>query len=162
MSVSATFISALTITEPSAETLVQSTDNTISYVGPNQSLTLTGLTSPAVSKQAAFEVTMSGGAATIDMQALVGALGSIVDGTGLKVQMIKFTNKATNANAITIAEGASNGYELLGGSFTFTLPVGGSALFYLPEGSPDIAANASEIDISGTGSQVLQVAIAMG
>jgi hypothetical protein len=105
---------------------------------------------------------MTAGAATIDMQALTGALGAVVDGTGLKVQAIKFTNKATNANTITIAEGASNGYELLGNGFTFTLPVGGSALFYLPEGTPDIGSSTSEMDVTGTGTQVLQVTMVMG
>lgn len=162
MAVSAAFVSTLTITETSAETLIDSADPSISYKGPTQSFTLNSGSSPAVSKMAAFELSMTDGAATIDMQALTGALNSVVDGTGLKVQAVKFTNKATNANTITIAEGASNGYELLGGSFTFTLPVGGSALFYLPEGTPDIGASTSEIDISGTGTQTLQVTMVMG
>lgn len=162
MAVSATFVSSLTVTETSGESLVASTDNTVTYSGVNQSVTLDGDSTPAITKQATFLVTMTAGAATIDLRALVGAFGSTVDGNGLKVQAVKFRNPASNANAITVAEGASNGYELLGNGFTFTLPVGGSAQFYLPEGTPDVSASTKEIDISGTDAQVLQVTLVMG
>lgn len=160
MAITATYVSTLSIVETSGDTLVNSSDNTVTY-GLNTSLTLNAGSSAPATKQAAYEVTMSSGTATIDLTSLTGAFGATVTGSGLKVQAVKFKNKATNANAIRVKAGASNGYTF-GGTFDVTLPVGGEVTVYLAEGAADVSGSVKTIDVSGTGEQVLQVVLVMG
>lgn len=161
MAVALTYVSTVSVEETSAETFVSSSNNSITYSGLSASQSLTGASGVPVTKQAAFEVTMSSGTATINLAALTGALGATVDGTGLKVQVIKLKNKATNANAIRVVEGASNGYAF-GGTFDITLPVGAEATMFFNEAAADIASGDRTIDVTGTGTQVLQVHVVMG
>lgn len=163
MAVSVTVAPTLTVVETPADTFLASSDNTLTYLMSNTAFTLDANSTPPATKQATYEVTMSSGAATIDLRALVGAAGSAVDGNGLKVQAVKFINKTGNANAITISEGASNGYELFGNGWTVTLPTAGSWIMaYLKDASPDVSASTKTIDVAGTDAQVLQVQIVMG
>jgi len=120
---------------------------------------------PVVTKKANFLLTLSGGAATIDLTALPDLAG-VQDFTGLKVQAIKFRNPS--ANVMTISKGASNGYGLDGGN-AFTIPVApvyqsrpGEFLGLFPEGTPDVAAGAKNIAVAGTGTQTLQCTILAG
>lgn len=127
--------------------------------------TYTASTTPPVTKMAAYEVTLSSGSATINLAALTGLTSEeTVNGTGLKAQFIKLKNKSTNANAITVTKGASNGYGLDAGgsSFTVVLSPGQSATFSLNDAAPDIASGARTWDVTGTGSQVLQIHVVMG
>lgn len=163
MAVAVTITPILTAVETLADTFVSSSDNTVTYSLANTSVSLDANSTPPVTKQATYEVTMSSGAATIDLRALIGAANSAVDGNGLKVQAVKFRNKTGNANAITISEGASNGYELFGNGWTVTLPNAGSWIMaYLNDGSPDVSASTKNIDVSGTDAQVLQVQFVLG
>lgn len=162
MSVSVTYASTLSVVEAYADTFVDSADNTVKFSGLNSSGTYTGASNYPCTKVAAYEKAMSAGAATIDLTALVGIANSAVSGSGLKVQFVKFKNKATNANAITIGEGASNGYELFGNAWSIILQPGQEILACLAEQAPDIGSGAKNIDIAGTGAQVLQVEFVMG
>lgn len=162
MAVSAVITAAITATETVADTFASASDNTVTYNGLNTSFTIDALSTVPATKQAAYEVTMADGAATIDLTALVGAAGAAVSGTGLKVQAVIFKNKATNANVISIADGASNGYQLFGNGWLIELPVGGFVLGYLKDLAPDVGGSAKTIDVSGTGSQVLQVQFVLG
>lgn len=163
MAISVTIAPTITVVETPADTFLASSDNTLTYSMSNTSFVLDGTTTPPATKQATYEVTLSSGTATIDLRALVGAAGSAVDGNGLKVQAVKFINKTGNANAITISEGASNGYELFGNGWTITLPTAGSwVMAYLKDASPDVSGSAKTIDVAGTDAQVLQVQIVMG
>jgi hypothetical protein len=163
MAVSVTIAPVITVVETLADTFASSADNTVTYSMSNTSFVIDSGTTPPATKHATYEVTMTAGAATIDLRALVGAAGSAVDGNGLKVQAVKFINKTGNANAITIEEGASNGYALFGAGFTVTLPNAGSWIMaYLKDGSADISATDKTIDISGTDAQVLQVQFVLG
>ena len=105
---------------------------------------------------------LSTGTATVDLTSLTGSLGEAVTLTGLKVQAVIFKNPSTNANSISIAEGASNGYELLGNAFSITLPPGSQVCVYIPEGAPDVGSSAKTWDLAGTGSQELLIGIAAG
>lgn len=62
----------------------------------------------------------------------------------------------------TIVEGASNGYELLGNAWSIVLQPGQQFGAYLKDAAPDIGASAKTIDISGTGSQALDVVLVIG
>jgi hypothetical protein len=125
----------------------------------DKSVTLNASSAVPATKCSVDTIALTAGAKTVDLTALAGANGT-VDGTGLKVQFIRIVNNG--ANAMTFAEGASNGYELLGNGWTITLPAGGYMQFYLPEGTPDIASGAKTIDVSGTGTQTFDLTVVMG
>lgn len=165
MSVSVNYASTLTVTETYTDGLVSATANTLVFNGANTSGTFIASTSgtpctkigtPAVTGL----VTLSGGAATIDLTALVSANGSAVDGTGLRVQFAKFKNTA--AAAMTIVGGASNGYLLFGASGSVVIPAGGELLMKFSDGTTDIDATHKTLDITGTGSQTMLVEFVMG
>ncbi len=158
--ISAAYESKITVTETFSEAIA--TDNTATFAALNQTGTLTASSTVPATKHATFDFPMTAGSATINLAALTGVNSDeVVVGTGLKVQALKFTNKPTNANAITIAEGAANGYALMG-AFTITLQVGQSVLFLGNDAAPDVAAGDRLLDITGTGSQVLQVHVVLG
>jgi len=161
MAVSATLTNVFSVTETATDPLVAATDNTVTFSGLNMGpTTLDAGSTPPVTKQASFELAMVDGAATIDLTALPGAFGSVVNGTGLKLVAILVVSKAGNANAIGVAEGASNGYPL--GS-EFDLPVAGAREFkYFGAGGGTIGSSDRILDVTGVGTQVLQVQILMG
>jgi len=162
MAVAVTYASNITVIETLADTYVKSTANTVTFNGMDTAVTLNSGSAVPATKHASQRVTMSSGAATIDLRALTGANGGAVDGNGLKVQLAKFRNLAANANAITIGEGASSGYELMGNAWTVTLQPGQEITVYGKEQAPDIGSSAKNIDIAGTGSQILEVQFVMG
>jgi hypothetical protein len=128
----------------------------------NKSASLNASSSPAVSKVAAFEKTLAAGAGTIDLTALTGSNGGTLDGTGLKVQAVKFSNPATNTYSITVETGASNGYELAGATFSVQLEPGQEVMLYGNGATPEIGSTAKTLDLTGTGSEVLDVIVVMG
>lgn len=168
MSVAVTYTSMLKTVETLTDTNIASSDATVTFnsgasEGINKTTTMNSGTTPPATKRAGGELTLTAGAGSIDLRALTtGVGGSTVDGNGLKVQAIKLRNKSTNANAMTISEGASNGYALLGASFTFILQPGQEIMFFGNDATPDVAAADKTIDVAGTGSQVLAYEVVMG
>jgi len=164
MSVNVTLALTLTTIETITENTPAATDanSQVTHNQFNVSETLTGTTDTPVSKCAYFEQALSSGTATIDLTNLSGTNGGTIDGTGLKVQCFLATNKSTNENSITISKGASNGYGLGGDSWSHQLEVGQSILIYGNESADDISGSAKTIDLSGTGTEILQVGIVMG
>ncbi|HOD84163.1 MAG TPA: hypothetical protein PKG77_22295 [Phycisphaerae bacterium] len=164
MSVKLEYTTNLTATEVLETNTVSSAaaSRTVKHTLLNKAVTLDGTTTPPVTKVAAFEQALTAGAATIDLTALVGTNGAVVNGTGLKVQAIKITAKATNANAITITKGASNGYALAGAGFSVALAAGQEFVFYGNSATPAIASDAKTLDLAGTLTQAVQVVIVMG
>lgn len=136
--------------------------STITNDAWNSTGQLMSSSTPPVTKQATFNTTLSSGTATIDLTSMTPAYGSAVNFTGLKVQVAHFINPTTNANAITIAEGASSGYELVGDAFKVVLDPGEEWIYKGLDTSPDVATDAKNIDVTGTGSQVLRVKLAAG
>lgn len=128
----------------------------------NTTKTLDGATTPPVTKCAFFTQALTVGSATIDLSALPGTNNAVIDGTGLKVQLIRFKTPTANANPISVDVGASNGYALAGANFHVTLGPGQEITFYGDDDTPDIATTAKELDLSGTGSQTLEVEVVMG
>lgn len=136
-------------------------DRTLIWDGINTFKTLNESSTPVVTKFVRFDQALTASSATIDLTSLTGANSESVDFTGLKVQVAKFKNKVGNA-AMTIKFGAANPYLLLGAAFSFILEDGAEATFYIPEGAPDVAGGAKDIDISGTGSEELEVQLFAG
>lgn len=161
--VSVDYASNVTITETFS--IADSVDNTILISTYNQSGTLTASTDVPATKQATFALTMSGGTGSIDLTALPGLnANETVDGTGLKAQLILFSNPSSNANSITVAKGGSNGYGLdTGGTaWTETISPGQWRMVGGNNVAPDVASGARIFDVTGTGSQVLNVSIVLG
>lgn len=103
---------------------------------------------------------LSTGAATVDLTAAYTVGGGSADGTGYKVQGIFFKN--LGANNMTIAAGASNGYDILGSGGTVVVPPSGWFTAYLADASEDVASGARTIDVAGTGSQTFELALILG
>lgn len=164
MSIEAAYVANLTVVETLETNVpaVSASDAGITHNGWNKSATLNASSTPPATKTAAFQKALSTGSGTIDLTALPGTNGATVDGTGLKVQAIKFANPAANANPITVAVGASNGYDLFGSAFSITLQPGQEALFYGNDATPDVGASDKTLDLTGTGSQALNVQVVLG
>lgn len=161
--VSLTYASKLTGLQTFTGEQISSGDNTITHSGLNSEATYTASTSVPVTKVAEGTVTLSSGTGSIDLTALPGITADeTVDMTGLKVQFIKFTAPAANANVVNVAEGASNGYALLGASFTLGLLPGQELLVSANDAAPDVASGDRILDITGTGSQELDYAVYAG
>ena len=114
MSVELTYAATVTVVETLEDNVPAATgaNRKVRHDQFNGAAGLTASTTPPVTKVAAFEKALSAGAATIDLTNLTGTNGATVDGTGLKVQVLKIKNKATNANPITIKTGLTDGYDL--------------------------------------------------
>lgn len=155
---------ALTVIETLEGEFVDPNDSTFTTNGMNFADVLDGSSNVPVDMQSAFEIAMVDGAATIDLTSLPGANGEAgaKDGTGKKLQRAMLINKSTNSNPITIVQGASDDYEMLGATFSLTLLPGQKAMFDFNEAAPDIASGDKNIDISGTGTEVLQCHFVMG
>jgi hypothetical protein len=164
MSVSATITSKLTVVEQLATNIpfVDPHTGAIIHNGMDETVLLNATTTPPAAQVAAFQQALTSGAATIDLTSMVGTDGETVNGTGQKVQACKFRNPSTNANAIRIKIGASNGYAL-GTTFDITLAPGASfGPFNLGGTAPVIGSSAKTLDLSGTGAQALDVLIVLG
>lgn len=168
MSISVVIRQHCIVTETLEGEYVSDEDATVTIDGVNGTgtETLTASTTPPATKQSCFDIALSAGAVTINLASLPGLNGEAgaVDGTGLKVQSITLKNKASNANAMTITEGASNGHPTLGSSFSVTLLPGQSIQLFNDgvDVGTDIAAGDRTIDVAGTGAQVLAVHVVMG
>ena len=118
--------------------------------------------SPPVTCGALFQQALTTGAATIDLTVLDGFNDKVVNGTGLRVQLLRVKNPATNANPITVAKGASNGYDGFGSAFSITLQPGAEMTFLTSDAGGDIGSGNKTLDLTGTGTQALDVEIIMG
>lgn len=161
--ISAAYNIGFAVTETFSE--ASSADNTILVNGLVESGTLTASSTVPATKHTYYTLTMSGGTGSIDLSSLPGSNSDeTVVGTGLKVQLIKFKAPVTNANIITVASGVSNGYgfDASGTAWTHTLSPGQSMCCSLIDLSQDVASGDRIIDVTGTGSQTLEVHVVLG
>lgn len=126
----------------------------------NSNQQLDAATTPPVTKCAVFQKALVAGVATVDLTALTGTNGVTVDGTGLKLQVMKVKN--TGANALTVKFGAANPYNALGASWTLILLQNQEITVYGNDAAPDISATAKNIDLSGTTTQTSEWVLVMG
>lgn len=165
MSVSADFDLLCSVTETLTGPFVDPANPTVGFNGLNTSGVLNAGSTVPATKHAADVCTMSDGTGSINLAALPGKTAEeTVVGTGLKVQILILRAKATNANPITVAKGASNGYGLnaANGTWSETLDPGQVRAFYLKDSAPDIASDKRVWDVTGTGAQGLEYQIVMG
>ena len=133
----------------------------VTHDGFNVASDLTSTTGVPVTKAATFTIALSGGAISIDLTALPGTNLGTVDMSTLKVQFVLFQNPLGNA-AMTIADGASNGYGGWGASFLVVLQPGCSCMLQGLDLEPDVGASAKVWDITGTGTESLNVSVVCG
>jgi hypothetical protein len=161
MTVSARYTFGLNATETLSTGVPAAPNANVVHSGYDETAILDADSTPPLTQVSYFLLTLTAGAATINLAALAGANGTI-DGTGLRVQALRVKN--LGANTMTFAEGASNGIALA--CLPFTVPAGSTntavSQFLLGDASPDIAAGDRTIDVSGTASQTAEVTIWLG
>lgn len=117
---------------------------------------------PAITKGFADTLTLSTGTLTLDLTSLADGDFATKTFNGLKLVTLHVKNPSTNANDITLAEGASNGYPLFGAGWTITLRPGEAFSWESAGDAPAVGSGDKEIDISGTGSQEVQISMTAG
>jgi hypothetical protein len=134
----------------------------VTFDGGNETKTLTASSTPPVTAHAVGQQALSSGTGTIDLRSLTGLNGVAVDLNGLKPTAILFENPVANANPITIAKGATNGYTGLGANFSLTLQPGQTVLLDLVAAGTAVSGTVKTLDLSGTGSQALKYQMVAG
>jgi hypothetical protein len=163
MSLSLTFTPTITGTETLETNVAFASDAQILHTVSALSLSLNGSSSPPVSKISAFQKALSGGSGSIDFTALPQAGGGTQDLTGLKPRFAILRNPSTNTGNITIADGASNGHNFFGdGSGQITLKPGQWAIHFFAGSADAVASGDRTIDLTGTGSEALDVYLVFG
>ena len=157
MAVDLTYAAALTAVETLPTGSLPSLFARVTHSGFDLAKTLGALTTPPVSKIAAFLATLAAGTLTIDLTALVGTNNAVVDGTGLKLQFLRIAN--LGANAMTIAQGGSNPYAIGAG---LTIPPGGSVLLEGNGGFTAIGPTLKNLLLTGTAAQTANVTVILG
>lgn len=123
---------------------------------------LDGTTTPAVTEGGFAQKAMTTGAATLDLTALVDARSRTFSLSGLKPRTMKILALATNAGAVTISKGASQGYGGLGASFSLTLQPGQEVTLYLGSAAVAVSGTVKNLDLAGTGTDGVQLSISAG
>jgi len=164
MSVQATITQNVTAVETLDENMHASaaSRSQVTHDGFNTTVVLNSTSTPPASEVGCFEQDLTAGAATIDLTAMPSTNGATVDGTGKRVQAAKFKNPSDNANNMTITEGASNGYDGFGASFSIILVPGAEVTIFTNDGGTDISGTNKTIDIAGTSTQTLEVSLVLG
>ncbi len=125
-------------------------------------LSLTGSTTPPVTKVWEDNVALSGGAKTLDLEALVNDNLPNVNFVGLKVQVFQMSCPEVNTGPITVTPGASNDYDLGGASMSVAVNPGDTVIFLFLDNAPDVASADSELDFAGTGSETFDILMVAG
>lgn len=116
---------------------------------------------PPVSKVGYDKLTLSGGTDTIDLTAVPNQVEGAQDLTGVKIVCGILKAPSTNTGNVTIAKGASNGYEL-NGTHSIELKPGETLCFDKVDELTDVAAGAKNLDVSGTASDKLHYILVAG
>lgn len=135
-------------------------DKTVSVNNFNGGSSLTGSTTPAITKDAELQLALSSGAVTLDLTAVADPDLGNVSFNGLTIQQMLLTNPASNANPISIGKGASNGYTGFGATFFVTLQPGSSLAINLAGSA--VGGSSKTLDLTGTGAQALNIQLTGG
>jgi hypothetical protein len=162
MAVSVTYAATCTVRETLATNTGSASDSSrvITHDAYNESTTLSASSTPPATTCAHFLLTLTAGAATVDLAAALGTNGATVNMTGLKVQVLRVKN--LGAAARTLAPGAANPYPFLGTANDITIPPGGHVMMFLNDASADVAGAVKTIDATGTGTETSEWSIVAG
>jgi hypothetical protein len=134
---------------------------TVTLSGLDTLTTLNGSTTPAISTDVCFTFALSSGTGTIDLTNITDPTRGTVTLSGLTPYILKIQNPSTNANPITIKEGASNGYTGFGANFLVELWPG-EEFTLLKANATVVSGTVKTLDLAGTGAQAVNVQIAAG
>ena len=166
MSVQLTYLNRLKVVETSAAALVSTSDATRTYNGLDTEETFNASSTPDAEDAAFFRITLTAGAATIDLTAMLhqidSALTASKSASGKKVRAWKFKAPATNTGNITITKGASNGYSPVGTTFTKVIAPGGESSDYFVSAAGTVGGSAKNLDVTGTGTEYIDVGVVWG
>ncbi|HEY1067231.1 MAG TPA: hypothetical protein VGE52_14015 [Pirellulales bacterium] len=133
--------------------------------GWDADISLNGSTTPKAEQLICTKVTLSGGAATLDLTNITQVDGNGFDATGKKLVGYRFQNP--NNNPVTVAPGASNGYDFAGAGKDVDVPafeeIAGKP--YKLGQAPSRAVVASgdrTLDFTGTGADSILVTLTFG
>jgi hypothetical protein len=107
-------------------------------------------------------VAMTAGAATIDLTALTDVEGATIVTATKRLRAIKIKPVSTNANAVTIEVGASNGYVGFGADFSIALLANSEVMIYTANDAGAISATNKTLDITGTATQAIDIICVFG
>lgn len=135
---------------------------TFSHNGFNQSIQLTGTSSPVVDALYAEELT---GPQSLDLTALSRTNRDDLDATGKKLQAM-LVNNLSSTSDLVISDGGANPYSI-NGTADVTIPAGDgtntpSLMLFFPQALDDVAAGAKAIDFTITAGQDFQVLMLFG
>lgn len=150
-----------------AETLAVSDDPTFAgnlqgTASQGQQWRMDGTIGPSVTTVIHGRLTLSAGALTVDLRSWTDAVLGSMDLNGLKLKLMKLSAPSTNAGAITIKPGASNGYAGWAGSGGLILAAGdhrGPDIFNSMTG---VDSTHKTLDLTGTGTDVIDVIMGFG
>ena len=162
MSVRATLNQYLTVLETLEASVAAAGTPTVTHAAFNRNVNLNATSTPPATKVVAISGNLTAGAATIDLTALTGTNGASVTFSGLRVQAMYFQNRSSS-NAMTVKDGASNGYLIFGDSSgQITVGPGGSNLHYTADYPSDVSGSVKNIDLTGTGTDAYYMLLVAG
>ena len=126
----------------------------------NEGAQYTSASTPPVTLVAEFLLTLTTGAATIDLRTLTGTNGAVVDGNGLKVQIVRIKN--LGANNMTFKGGSSTPHNMFTVTTGQVVFPGGHLMIFSNDNGDDIDATHKFWDVEGTGAQTAEITIIMG
>lgn len=130
MSVRATVSIALSVKEVIDLGTTAAANPTVPYGISGSPYSYTADTSPVGTKGWCNTITLSSGAATVDLTSLTRTGLPTVTMSGLKIRAFHFKASSSNTSPVTIQPGATNGYAALG--LGLSLQPGGEALIHDP------------------------------
>lgn len=160
MSVVGTLKLMLKLKDISTSDQVSSQDNSRTWSGGDVEKELKSTSSPTGEDCAHVTVTLSGGAASLDLTSLSHIDGGTRSVSGKKLRAWLFTNPS--ANLITVSKGASNGYSPVGTTFTKPVGAGCTSADYFDDEAAAVSGSAKTLDFAGTGSQTITVKLLWG
>jgi hypothetical protein len=117
---------------------------------------------PAITADFHGQVALIAGALTLDLTALADAILGTVTMAGLKLRHIQLAAPGTNAGALTIKPGASNGYTGWAGSGGLILSPSDQAVLGPLNGTIAIDGTHKTLDLTGTGTDKLNLVMMFG
>ncbi len=159
--ITAAYVSQITIVETSTDPYVSPADATITYDGLNTTETDDAATTPPATAHAVFSQALLAGVATINFRTLPGPHGQVLDMNGKKLQMFKFINSVEN-NPITISPGAEDGYDFMGPAGLVVLGPGDEISARFVDNRDDVDNTHKTIDLAGSTTEALTVQLVFG
>lgn len=153
-----------------APTGASAAQRTIAVTGADLSVSLDGSSTPKVESPPIVRRVTISGTTTIDLTAAAGvslplAASRTVDATGKRLVAMRLSCPTTNAGAVNVAPGASNGYALLGSGNDVDVRPGETLIAItsgVASGKPVVSGSAKNIDITGTTNDVILVELYFG